>query len=382
MASLPLFKLASLFVRHISKYGGNWIKSQAQEHPRFRVYAERYGQKMHQVNMRMAVTLLKDSTAEKRVKDKSEPLVKNTEQNNAGDIKNLKDTAREKSVPKVVPSSVWKRKFRPLPEGKAVELFANVVGDTFVLLVAGTLISYEYVRTKGKPDVNAEKIAELYNKLEELDRRERVLESVNNDVKLKVEALETTLSEVRKNKTNNMFCTSLRGRCEWNKVPALLLATKFPKWKEHELDTFDLALPITSRTTGIGSPDFFQIILLSSVDLKESNLVSARIQRLFYRQGGKNIGIIFLLNGQGQKDNSPKALMSIQESFLSDLEIPIIPLFSVESLEATMKVLQEQLGQPLRPPQRGISAVTLLPFCSIHPPMPNHARNLLSDLCS
>ncbi|RKF58618.1 putative opa3-like protein [Erysiphe neolycopersici] len=200
MASLPLFKLASLFVRHISKYGGNWIKSQAQEHPRFRVYAERYGQKMHQINMRMAVTLLKDTVAEKRVKDRSEPFVNKTEQNNMGEMKNLKDTAKEKPIPKNVPISVWKRKFRPLPEGKAVELFANVLGDTFVLLVAGTLISYEYVRTKGKPDINAEKIAELYNKLEELDRRERALENVNNDVKTKVEALEITLFEVKDNK--------------------------------------------------------------------------------------------------------------------------------------------------------------------------------------
>lgn len=152
---------------------------------------------MHQINMRMAVTLIKDSTARKRVKDKTEPLVTNTEQKNMAEMKYLKDTARDKSISKDVPLSVWKRKFRPLPEGKAVELFANVLGDTFVLLVAGTLISYEYVRTKGKPDVNAEKIAELYNKLEQLDRRERDLENVNNDVKIKLEALETTISEVK-----------------------------------------------------------------------------------------------------------------------------------------------------------------------------------------
>lgn len=109
-----------------------------------------------------------------------------------------------------------------------------------------------------------------------------------------------------------MFCTSLRGRYEWNKVPAILLATEFLKWKEHKLDTFDVALPFTSQTTSSGLSDFFYIILLSSVDLKESHIVSARLQRLFYKQGGKNVGVIFLLNEQGQEDNSPKALMTLQ----------------------------------------------------------------------
>ncbi|RKF58619.1 hypothetical protein OnM2_066043 [Erysiphe neolycopersici] len=179
-----------------------------------------------------------------------------------------------------------------------------------------------------------------------------------------------------------MFCTSLRGRYEWNKVPAILLTSEFPKWKEHELDTFDIAFPITSQTTGSGSSNVFHILLFSSVDLKESHLVSARIQRLFYRQGGKNVGIVFLLNEHGQEDNSPKALMALQASFLSDLEIPVFLLFSVESLEVSMNVIQEQLGHTIRPSERSISAVTLLPYCSIHPPIPNHARNLLTDMCS
>ncbi|KAI6250421.1 hypothetical protein HI914_01657 [Erysiphe necator] len=200
MSSLPLFKLASLFVRHISKYGGNWIKAQAQEHPKFREYAQRYGQKMHQINMRMAVTLLKNSTVDKRVKEKTEPSLNNKEQKHVEEVPSLKDTVKEKFHQKDVPSSVWKRKFRPLPEGKAVELFANVLGDSFVLLVAGTLISYEYMRSKARPDINSEKIADLYDKLEELSGRERDLENENNEVKIKLEALETTLIEVKNEK--------------------------------------------------------------------------------------------------------------------------------------------------------------------------------------
>jgi hypothetical protein len=53
-----------------------------------------------------------------------------------------KDSAT-KDKPPPREQSVWKRKFRPLPENKAVDLFADVIGDSFILLVAGGLILYE-----------------------------------------------------------------------------------------------------------------------------------------------------------------------------------------------------------------------------------------------
>lgn len=109
-----------------------------------------------------------------------------------------------------------------------------------------------------------------------------------------------------------MFCSSLRGRIEWNKVPATLLAMEFPKWRERVLDTYDMALPINMQIGSSGSTEFFHFLLLSSFDLKDSDKVSTRTQRLFYSQGGKNIGIIFLLNEQGQEENGPKALMTLQ----------------------------------------------------------------------
>ena len=95
--------------------------------------------------------------------------------------------------------SVWKRKFRPLSEDKAVDLFADVIGDSFILLVAGGLIFYEYVRAKGKPDINAEKIAELNEKLLELDNREKELEEADKDRQSRVETLEQAIEEMRKN---------------------------------------------------------------------------------------------------------------------------------------------------------------------------------------
>jgi len=57
---------------------------------------------------------------------------------------------------------------------------------------------YEYVRAKGKPDINAEKIAELDEKLVELDRRENELEEAEKKRQDRIETLEQAIEEMRK----------------------------------------------------------------------------------------------------------------------------------------------------------------------------------------
>jgi len=152
---------------------------------------------MHQINMRMAVTLLRDSAAEKRAKEKAEaPTVKTEEQTRAEAAKQ-KNAAKEKTAPMDAPRSVWRRKFRPLPESKAIDLFADVIGDSFILLVAGGLILFETMRTKGKPDANAERIAELDERLKELDRREKELEEAEKLQQNRVKTLEEALEDIR-----------------------------------------------------------------------------------------------------------------------------------------------------------------------------------------
>lgn len=94
--------------------------------------------------------------------------------------------------------SVWKRKFRPLSENKAVDLFADVIGDSFILLIASGLILYESIRSRAKPDANSEKIALLNEKLEELDIREKQLEEAEKKQESRVEILEKALEELRK----------------------------------------------------------------------------------------------------------------------------------------------------------------------------------------
>ncbi|KIH88496.1 opa3 domain containing protein [Sporothrix brasiliensis 5110] len=217
MVALPLFKLGALFVRHISKYGANRIKVRAHEHEGFRRFAARYGQHIHQLNMRMSVALLRNSKSDKVSKEKAEaaeaPTAKTKDQTEKESREKAKDdadrakygtTAKESHPATMVVNpgaSVWRRKFRPLPESKAVDLFADVVGDGFILVIASALVIFEFYRSSAKPDANAERIRELTDQVEalrsaeeEYARNERIRES-------RILAMEAALRGFRDPKT-------------------------------------------------------------------------------------------------------------------------------------------------------------------------------------
>ncbi|KAJ0313922.1 hypothetical protein COL5a_006672 [Colletotrichum fioriniae] len=252
MVPLPLFKLAALFVRHISKYGANQIKAQAHDHPKFRAFAARYGQHIHQLNMRLSVALLRNPDAEQRAKEKAEAAtVKTKEQVEKEEAKALKaklaaenaELAKSKTSDSISASatqtsssssasgnssssgssssssstkerprfkSVWRRKFRSLPEAKAVDLFADVIGDTFILGVASAIILYEYWKASQKPDQNAERIKALDAKLEELTRHEEALSQKEEERTKRYQALEAALKELRDPKTKKPLLPSLQ----------------------------------------------------------------------------------------------------------------------------------------------------------------------------
>ncbi|KAI0600206.1 optic atrophy 3-like protein [Biscogniauxia sp. FL1348] len=205
MVALPLFKLGALFVRHISKYGANQIKAQAHDHPRFRNFAARYGQMIHQLNMRLSVALLRDSGEEAKAKEKAEaPAVKTKEQVEKENSIRAKYgiTGKEARAQRPLPIiSVWKRKFRPLPEAKAVDLFADVIGDAFILLVAAMLILWETHPWSPTPDANHERIKELRGRFEELEKREKELEEAEKRQHDRVLMLEEVLRGLKDPKT-------------------------------------------------------------------------------------------------------------------------------------------------------------------------------------
>jgi len=183
----------------------NQIKHQAHEHERFRSFAARYGQMIHQLNMRLSVALLRNPDAETKAKEKAEtPIVKTKEQVEKEEELKAKygTTAKESHATKERPRrSIWRRKFRPLPEGKAVDLFADVIGDTFILVVAGGLVIYEYNRASQKPDANLERIKELNEALEDLKIREAELEEAEKRQLSRLEAIEVALRAFKDPKT-------------------------------------------------------------------------------------------------------------------------------------------------------------------------------------
>ncbi|KAL6810879.1 optic atrophy 3-like protein [Trichoderma sp. SZMC 28013] len=215
MVPLPLFKLASLLVRHVSKYGANRIKAQAHDHPRFRAFAAKYGQAIHQLNMKMSVALLRDPEAERRAKEIAEaPTVKTQEQTKKDE--EAKQKAKKKNepepanYPRFTLQNVWRRKFRPLPEAKAVDLFADVAGDTFILTVAGTLIIYEYWKSSQKPDANKERFDELNRRFEELQKKEEELADAEEKQRQRFESLEEALRTLKDPKTKQPLLPSLQ----------------------------------------------------------------------------------------------------------------------------------------------------------------------------
>ncbi|KAH7035366.1 optic atrophy 3 protein-domain-containing protein [Microdochium trichocladiopsis] len=199
MVALPLFKLGSLFIRHISKYGANRIKLQAHEHPGFRRFAARYGQYIHQFNMRMNVSLLRDTAAELRAKEKAQaPTVKTKEEVEKEESRKLRPrtgttTTEEGAKKRMNFLQVWRRKFRPLPEEKAVDLFADVLGDAFILFVASAIILYEYQKAAQKPDANHERIKELTARFDELEQREAKLLEAEKQQQERVRLIEAAL---------------------------------------------------------------------------------------------------------------------------------------------------------------------------------------------
>ena len=74
--------------------------------------------------------------------------------------------------------------------------------------------------------------------------------------------------------------------------------------------------------------------------------------------------------------------MVIRISLLSAFEMPIIPISSVSGLQQSVASFQRQLVQArytLRP--QANPGTTLLPYCSVSGLIPEHTRNVLSDIC-
>ncbi|KAK2734733.1 opa3 domain protein [Colletotrichum kahawae] len=366
MVPLPLFKIAALFVRHVSKYGANRIKAQAHDHPKFRAFAARYGQSIHQLNMRLSVALLRNVEAEMRAKEKAEaPTVKTKEQVEKEEEAKAKQAKLEAGHPEAAarrktsssssggtekkPTSIWRRKFRSLPEAKAVDLFADVIGDAFILGVASAIIIYEYWKASQKPDQNAERIKMLDAKLEELTRREEELARSEEERQQRYEALENALRDLRDPKTKKPLFDA-----------------------EANIKSHDIILPIPEQRRSL------RLVLLSSADL-DGQTTEQRVERLANLEGGSNAAVIFLVDPLGQKKDPMEAFMKLQIQMLDKHDIPLIPLASASDLPGALAALRSSAQQPPPQPQQS-TPLSLLQHMTAGRPLTEHAANLLSEL--
>jgi hypothetical protein len=146
------------------------------------------------VNLRLTTTLLRDPAKEKLRKEKAEaPTVKTEKQVQAEEAAKAKgeDPA---TAHKVHP---LRRKFRPLSEEKAVDLFADVIGDAFILSIAVGLLLWEYVKQSQKPDTNALKISELKEELKEKEKHIAELEEAEKRTEQRLSILELALDNMK-----------------------------------------------------------------------------------------------------------------------------------------------------------------------------------------
>lgn len=69
---------------------------------------------------------------------------------------------------------------------------------------------------------------------------------------------------------------------------------------------------------------------------------------------------------------------------IPDFKMSILPIASIASLPKALSAFQQQFIQTWKATQpTQISAVKdLLPYCTVNPPLSEHARNVLSDICT
>lgn len=133
-----------------------------------------------------------------------------------------------------------------------------------------------------------------------------------------------------KSTTFKMFCSSLRKRQEWSAAPSALLQSKSQRWMgilagdcrnlksvwltqwlEKTLTGCDIILPLP-KTPHDPSKDSFRFLLLSASDSSSASGYMDRIERLYHQKGGRDVGIVFLLQEKPGKDSGMLALMELQ----------------------------------------------------------------------
>ncbi|KAL4752175.1 hypothetical protein BDW72DRAFT_172243 [Aspergillus terricola var. indicus] len=165
-------KLSSLAIRTLSKPIANQIKAQAREHERFRRLCISMAQGLHRLDMRLRLGTIRDNAAatrraaaeaEVRKHKPTSPTVKTEVETRAEEEAIAKAKAAASEAEKPAP----KPHIRPLSESKAIESGATFISETFLFLVAGSLILFESWRSRRKENTRRDDVAARLSELEE-----------------------------------------------------------------------------------------------------------------------------------------------------------------------------------------------------------------------
>ncbi|KAJ5781192.1 hypothetical protein N7457_006352 [Penicillium paradoxum] len=171
-------KLSSLAIRTLSKPIASQIKAQAREHERFRRICVSMAQALHRFDMRLRLGSLRDTAAsqrqaaaeaEVRKHKPSMPTVLTAADTRAAEEAEAKAKAAAEEAAK--PHHI---RIRPLSESKAIESGANFISESFLFLVAGSLILFESWRSRNKESTRREGVEGRLAELEQSELAARV----------------------------------------------------------------------------------------------------------------------------------------------------------------------------------------------------------------
>ncbi|ORY66425.1 uncharacterized protein BCR38DRAFT_340338 [Pseudomassariella vexata] len=175
----------------------------------------------------------------------------------------------------------------------------------------------------------------------------------------------------------NLVCSSMRKRPNWATLTRALLQQNTARWKgKSSFETHDVAMPLSR----VAARAVFRAIFLTPADIGTAE-TRTRTERLFNLNGGQYVALVLLMEKQDEGESPTAAMMRLQLELVGGLEMPIIPVASVETAGTTLLAFHQQLNTS-GGCQKRAEASSLLPYCSDSYTLPEHKVNLLSDITS
>ncbi|KAI3649626.1 hypothetical protein MP228_005258 [Amoeboaphelidium protococcarum] len=177
MVNFPAFKIGLLLIKQVSKPIASYVKKQAAQREGFRKVIIKFAQGYHRLDVRLkrrqaGINISGDQQQVKAMQNQSF----NSEQQRIAEQfqADIKGQSRNQQQQQQT-SSETKNRIRPLEEGRAIELAANLIGETFIFSVAVMVVILETYRKKVDDDKKQQNLVDLERRLSEMESRVAVL---------------------------------------------------------------------------------------------------------------------------------------------------------------------------------------------------------------